>query len=132
MKHARLFLLLLVAALALVAGGRAIAGPPAGYEATATFSSTLSGGTAIVNSSSGKKIVAKSLILRASSAGVVTISDGTGGTALAKVYLPQDSSVTLDEDLLGEEGLRTTAGNALDASGTNGVTVTAFARVKYE
>lgn len=132
MTKFRVLFLALALVAGLVLGGRAVAAPPAGYEATATFSSTLSGGTAIVNSSSGKKIVVKSLAIRASSAGVVTISDGTGGTALGKFYLPQDSTLTLDEDLFGEEGLRTTAGNALDASGTNGVTVTTLARIKYE
>jgi hypothetical protein len=128
-KFAPLFLLLLLV-VGLVAG-RAFAAP-LGYQATVTASAALSGGTAIVNSSSGKRIVVKSMILRASSAGVVTISDGTGGTALGKFYLAQDTPLILDEDLFGAEGLRTTAGNALDASGTNGVTLTSLTRVEYE
>jgi hypothetical protein len=100
-------------------------------EAVKTFSAALSGGTAMINSSTGKKIVVHSMIVRASAAGVLTISDGTGGTALAKVYLPQDTNVELTSDLLGEEGLRTTAGNALDASmSTN--TITAVMRIHYE
>jgi hypothetical protein len=101
------------------------------HEAVKTFSAALSGGTAMINSSTSKKIVVHSMIVRASAAGVLTISDGTGGTALAKVYLPQDTNVELTSDLLGEEGLRTTAGNALDASmSTN--TITAVMRIHYE
>jgi hypothetical protein len=121
-------------AVLLVVGlvvGQALAAP-LGHQATVTASSALSGGTALVNSSSGKRIVVESMVVRASSAGVVTISDGTGGTALGKFYLAQDTPLILDEDLFGAEGLRTTAGNALAASGTDGVTVTALMRIRYE
>lgn len=127
----RKLLALLIVCL-LVAGFRRAEAQSAGRnEAVKTFSGALSGGTAIVNSSTGKRIVVDALIVRSSAAGVLVLSDGTGGTALAKVYLPQDTNVELKTRLLGAEGLRTTAGNALDAT-LSTATLTLIARVHYE
>lgn len=120
--------LVLVALLVLPAQAR----PPAGqYEAVKTHSAALSGDTALITGTSGKRIVLVGAIVRSSAAGVLVLKDGSAGTTIGNVYLPADTNVELTPDLLGAEGIRTTAGNGLFAAmSTN--TITAVMRIRYE
>lgn len=130
--------LLLVALLAIVATLMAVlhpamaSPPPPGQDSyVKTFTGALSGGTAIINSSTGKRIVLDGMIVRASAAGVLVLADGTSGTTLANIYLAQDTNYEIRPEFFGGDGLRTTAGNALDATmSTN--TITCLMRMHYE
>lgn len=131
-----------LALVALLAGVLAIgmfAGlPPAIDEAHAqseigvdtshqTFSTTFTNGAAAIDTSTGKRIVLHALVVRASSAGVLVLKDGSNsGTTLLNLYLAQDTVVQITPEMLGGS-VRTTAGNCLFI-GANSATITGWAR----
>lgn len=122
--------LLLGLCFQLARPGTAFANPPELVEQVSTVSTSISSTTAVVAAVSGKRLCVKSMILRSSSAGVVVFQDGSGGTTLANIYLAQDSTLVIDEHVLGE-GFKTTSGNGLYAV-LSGATLTAVVRCAQE
>lgn len=116
--------------LHLAAPSRAFAQPPKLVESVSTISASISSSAAVAAAVSGKRLCVRSMILRSSAAGVVEFQDGEGGTTLANIYLAQDTTLVIDEHVLGE-GFKTTAGNGLYAE-LSGATLTAVVRCAQE
>jgi hypothetical protein len=130
-RIAGFFLLAVVVVGVLLFGQAPAKAAPIGYEAVKCHSAALSGDTALIAATSGKRIVVKALVIRSSGAGVLVLKDGSGGSTIANLYLAADTNYVIGPKVLGEEGIRTSSGVGLYAAmSTN--TITTTMRIIYE
>ena len=136
-RHLASFLVALVAllSLALLRGD----GPEARAQGRAnssvrSFSGSISVSNAAIASTvgSGEALVIRALTASASSAGVLVITDGSGGAALARVYLAANTPTKLTPEDLGAAGIRCSRGTTPYANAISGATLTLTMAVDRE
>lgn len=105
-----------VAVTTLTPGQRRAEAAPTTRDRVASASGDATAGIAIVATSSGHSILARGLVIHSGTAGLLELRDGSSaGTVLARLYVPQNSTLQVGPDVLGPLGVQTTRGNSLFA-----------------
>lgn len=105
--------------------------PSIGDERLSTISTSTSATTALVSAVTGKKIIVKALLLNADTAGVYILTDGSGGTTIANIYLAQNTECQITDKILSDV-LRTTSGTGLYIDGPSSSACRAICRYRAE
>ena len=121
------FVALVLVALMIGIGSRA---PEAQAQAArsgarvASFTGSVSATNAAITSTVGSNdvLVIRSLVAVSNAAGTLTITDGTGGVALARFYLAANTPVTITPDVLGPAGIRCSRGTTPYANAISSAT----------
>lgn len=89
------------------------------------FTGSISGGVAVATPDAAtKKLTVYGAQVSCSSAGVVLVTDGTGGSTIGQFYFAANTPQTWGEEIFGAQGISLTAGNALVFSGSGTFTGT--------